>query len=133
MKYFLILLISVAFLSCKKTWVAPDIYTVNLTLAITPDSSDEVNKIYYYSSGMIVQLKLSIQEGGSTVIDEVWNHQKNYHFGDTLENPNITGTVIKLDSDTSLHLESYPLYMAVNMNTVNLFEKIDVVCNYNLE
>ncbi len=120
----------IAMSSCKKAWVEPVLYTVNLSLARTPDSVD-ANSVYYYADGMKLQLHLTITSNGSTVKDEVWTHEKNYHWEDNIDGVNIIGEVVSLSNDTSLHIEDYPVVMRVYKDYKVLYEEVEVENSYS--
>jgi hypothetical protein len=117
------------FISCHKEWVEPAVYTVNLSLYYTPDSVDN-NLVYYFSDGMKVQIKYDVTADGSTFRDQVWQNQKNDHWED-MGTVQISGKVINLSTDTSLHIESYPLIMRVYRNEKILYEEARVENKYS--
>jgi hypothetical protein len=119
--YFLILLF-ISFISCSKEWEQPVIYTVNLTLAIPPDSVDAMHN-YYYGNGMKLQIRLIVKSAETIVKDEAWINQKNYHWGDSLESVTVIGKVVNLTSDTSFSTTDYPLIMSVYQDSRILYEE----------
>jgi hypothetical protein len=117
--------------ACKKEWEQPVVYTANLSLAVPPDSVD-ADKVYYYSNGMKLQLRLEVISGGSVIYDDAWTDRTNYHWDETQENTSITGKVVNLSGDTSHHIENYPFIMRIFEDSRLLFEEADVVNSYTL-
>src|SRR4051812_20390509 len=88
-------ILSINFFGCTKEWTEPDLYTVNLTLSVQPDSVD-ANHVYYYSNGMKLQMHLKIVADGNTIKDEAWINQTNLHLDNNYKSVTVSGNVIKL-------------------------------------
>lgn len=127
----LVFIFFVSLSSCKKVWEPPTVYTVNLSLAVEPDSVD-INKTYYYANGMKLQIRLIVKSDGGFVKDEVWTDKSNFHWGDSLSSVSLTGKVIDLSGDTANKIENYPLYMRVYQGSKILYDKVQVENNFSL-
>ena len=116
--------------ACKKTWEPPFIYTANLSLASTPDSVDAGN-VYYFPDGMKLQIQLTITSNGSIIKNEPWINRENYHWGDSLKNVKVVGSIVNLSSDTTLNINNYPLILRVYKDSNVLFEESGIEKSYS--
>jgi hypothetical protein len=116
--------------SCRKEWEQPVLYTTNLSLYFEPDSVDQ-DLVYYYSDGMKLQIKYEVTADGESFRNQVWENQRNDHWGE-MGTVIITGKVVSLSTDTSLHIENYPLVMRVYRDGGQpLYEEVRVENKYS--
>ena len=116
--------------SCKKEWEPPVIHTANLSLLFDPDSSD-VNQAYFYSGGMKLQIRLKVFSNGEQIFNGIRTNQSNYHWGDPLSGIKLEASVEKLSSDTSLHIDNYPLILRIYKDSKVLYSKFGSEHSYS--
>jgi hypothetical protein len=81
---------------------------------------------------MKLQIQLMITSNGSIIKNEPWINRVNYHWGDSLKNVKVVGSIVNLSSDTTLNINNYPLILRVYKDSNVLFEESGTEKSYSL-